>query len=118
VDHTQVSAVQLVGQFDHWPTNVTYVGMPGKASRAFGIPDGLGLFGKPWACLNSPLGWPTAYNQYLVGRLANEPWFEEQVRALHGRTLLCWCVAKPDAERCHAFILREFVELLYHGSSS
>lgn len=111
--HTTVSAVQFFGQRSNWPENAIYVGMPGNPSRAFGIPDTEGQFGKPWACLNHPAGWPTGYLHYLVDRLASDPMFQAQVRALHGRTLLCWC-AKKDAPRCHAMILAEFAELLYH----
>lgn len=113
--HTRVSAVQFYGQFADWPQNTIYVGMPGNASRAFGIPDEATGFGKPWECLKSPLGWQTAYLRYLVARLASDRIFEEMVRSLHGRTLLCWCAAKPSATHCHANILAEFVELLYHG---
>ena len=112
--HTTVSAVQFVGQYANWPENVVYVGMPGKPSRAFGIPDSRGFFGKPWACLNSPLGWETAYLRYLVDRMAASHSFQEAVRDLHGKTLLCWC-AKKDAPRCHAMILAEFAELLFHA---
>lgn len=111
--HTKVSAVQFVGQFDSWPADVTYVGMPGKPSRAFGIPDGIAVHGKPWACLDHPLGWPTGYLRHLVARMARDPEYVEAVRALHGQTLVCWC-AKKDAPRCHAVILAEFAELLFH----
>ena len=112
--HTIVDSVQHFGQFNSWPDHVIYVGMPGHASRAFGIPDFAGVFGKPWTCLNHPLGWETGYLRYLVGRLANDTNFREAVTALHGKTLLCWCAAK-DAPRCHAAILAEFVELLFHS---
>jgi hypothetical protein len=112
--HTPVSAVQFFGKFPDWPAHVAYVGMAGNPSRAFGIPDAAGLFGKPWACANSPLGWPRAYLDYLILRLAADQDFQDSVRTLHGKTLLCWC-AKKDAPRCHAMILAEFAELLYHG---
>ncbi len=115
--HTIVSAVQFFGRFETWPTNVVYVGMPGKPSRAFDIPDHRGLFGKPWACLNHPLGWETGYLRYVVDRMAKDHNFQMAVRNLHGKTLLCWC-AKKDAPRCHAVILAEFAELLYHGEMS
>ena len=111
--HTIVSAVQFFGHRSRWPENTTYVGMPGNPSRAFGIPDIEGQFGKPWACLAHPAGWATGYLQYLVERLATDQAFQDQVRNLHGRTLLCWC-AKKDAPRCHAVILAEFAELLHH----
>lgn len=111
--HTKVSAVQFFGPRAAWPEDAVYVGMPGKPSRAFGIPDGEGLFGKPWACLDHPLGWETGYLRYLVDRLKNDEAFTNAVRSLHGKTLLCWC-AKKDAPRCHAVILAEFAELLSH----
>ena len=111
--HTPVSAVQFYGRYDTRPENVVYVGMPGKPSRAFGIPDMAGMFGKPWSCLDNPKGWPTGYLNYLVARLASDNDFQQAVRGLHGKTLLCWC-AKKDSPRCHAMILSEFAELLYH----
>jgi hypothetical protein len=115
-----VSAVQFFGRRDQWPREATYVGMPGKPSRAFGIPDEEGSFGKPWACVNSPAvyggapDWPTAFLRYFVARMAEFPEFEAAVRELHGRKLLCWC-AKKDAPQCHAVIIAEFAEMLYHG---
>jgi hypothetical protein len=112
--HTPVSAVQFYGKYDAWPDDVAYIGMPGNPSRAFWIPDSAGLFGKPWSCLNHPKGWPTGYLQYLIARLASDSSFQQAVRDLHGKTLLCWC-AKKDSPRCHGMILSEFVELLYHG---
>jgi len=112
--HTTVSAVQFFGQRSTWPEHAVYVGMPGRPSAAFGIPDSEGLFGKPWKALDHPLGWPTGYLRYLVNRLANDRDFNQAVRNLHGKTLLCWC-AKKDAPRCHAMILAEFAEMLYHA---
>lgn len=111
--HTLVASVQDYGRFDTWPNNVVYVGMPGRASRAFDIPDAAGRFGKPWNCLDHPLGWPTGYLRQLIARLQNNDLFRMDVADLHGKTLLCWCSAK-DAPRCHAMILSEFAELLYH----
>ena len=111
--HTGVTAVQFHGAWNTWPSDVVYVGMPGKPSQAFGIPNPA-IFGKPWACLKHPLGWQVGYLRYLVQRLANDAEFEEEVLALHGRRLACWCLAK-DASHCHAFILAEFVELLFHS---
>lgn len=115
---TNVSSVQYFGHYSTWPSNVRYVGMPGKASRAFGIPDKKAIFGKPWHLLDDPRGWATAYVEYLVKRLASDIEFEGRVRLLHGSMLLCYCT-KKQADRgvevqCHARILAEFVELLYH----
>ena len=115
MDCTTVSSVQHFGRRALWPRQAVYVGMPGSAATAFGIPRNEGLFGKPWDCLRHPLGWQTGYLRYLVDRLSKDPWFEGQVKALHGRTLLCWCSAK-GAEHCHAQILAEFVELLNHAA--
>ena len=112
--HTTVSAVQHFGQFANWPERCVYVGMPGRPSRAFGIPDSIAIFGKPWACLDGPTpDWATNYLRYLVARLDSDPDFYVAVRSLHGKTLLCWCAAK-DAPRCHAVILAEFAELIWH----
>jgi hypothetical protein len=86
--------------------------MPGRPADAFGIPQQESIFGKPWNCLDHPLGWQTGYLRYLI-RAMNSPAFEQSVRNLHGKTLLCWC-AKKDADYCHAMILAEFAELLYH----
>jgi len=113
--HTTVSAVQTVGHRETWSADHVYVGMPGNAARAFGILAAEGQFGKPWACMNDPRGWTVAYNEYLVGRLSDDRKFQQAVRALHGRTLLCWCAAK-GAERCHAVLLAEYVELLFHAA--
>jgi hypothetical protein len=120
--HTKVSAVQFFGQFSRWPDGVVYVGMPGKPSRAFGIPDEVAVFGKPWECVNSPAifggapDWPTAFMRFAIERMTNYPKYEEAVRALHGKTLLCWC-AKKGAPRCHAAILADLSEMLFHGPS-
>lgn len=111
--HTSVSAVQFFGRFETWPKNVVYVGMPGNASRAFGIPDDMAIFGKPWETLKDPVrSWPEAYKDLLVLRLRN-PQYADVIKALHGRMLLCWCAAK-NAEHCHAMILAEFIEMLHH----
>ena len=109
--HTFLSCVQQVGRPENWPPDTTYVGMPGNAARAFGITDStVGPFGKPWYLKQDPRGWAPAYVQYLVERMAHDPSFEDAVRSLHGRTLLCWCITKKAP--CHGRILLEFVELL------
>ena len=117
MDCTSVSAVQFHGRFEDWDESMVYVGMPGNASRAFGIPDRVAVHGKPWHCLSHPLGWETGYLRYLVNRLATDPEYAWEVAQLHGHVLLCWCAAK-NAPRCHAQILAEFVELLCHGSAN
>jgi len=117
--HTEVSAVQSVGRFETWGAAFVYVGMAGKASRAFGIPDEVCLFGKAWSLLDDPRGWPAAYSDLMARRLLTEPKFAAQVRSLHGQTLLCWCTAKAQARgvevKCHARILAEYVEMLEHS---
>lgn len=112
-EHTDVGSVQQYGQRAKWPDNVVYVGMPGKAAQAFGIPFHEGRFGKPWNTLEHPLGWQTGYLRLLVLWLTVDEKFREDVRNLHGKTLVCWCVSKGSTH-CHAFLLREFVELLWH----
>jgi hypothetical protein len=90
--------------------------MPGKAASAYGIPFGEGVFGKPWGLVNDPRGWPVAYVEYLVSRLAADARFEAQVKGLAGKTLLCWCTKKARDRQtevaCHARILAEFVDSL------
>ena len=111
--HTLVSSVQEFGQYNTWPSSVAYVGMPGRPATAFGIPEGQSIFGKPWEHTRDPRGWPTAYWQYLVARVLEEPEFAAAVKALHGKTLLCWCTAK-QAPSCHANLLAGMVEMLNH----
>ena len=113
--HTSISAVQILGRPETWPAEAVYVGMPGKAARAFGIPDqAVGPFGKPWACLNDPRGWAHAYREYLYLRLVRDAAFREAVKALHGKTLVCWCASRPSAQTCHAQFLAKAVEWLNH----
>lgn len=118
--HTEVSSVQAYGQRATWPEHVVYVGMPGKASRAFGIPDHEAIFGKPWHLVDDPRGWPTAYCEYLANKLNTDALFAQRVTALHGKTLLCYCTRKAEQRktevRCHARILAEYVELLAHAN--
>lgn len=116
---TQVGSVQDYGQRATWPAHVVYVGMPGPAARGWGITDDIaGPFGKPWALKNDPRGWAPAYAEYLAARLLADEQFAAQVRALHGKTLLCYCTAKARKRgtevACHARILREYVEMLTH----
>jgi len=85
---------------------MVYIGMPGRAARAWGIADEtVPGFGKPWECLRDPRGWATAYREYLWNRLQTDPAFREAVKALQGKTLLCWCKAKGADVRCHGEIL-------------
>lgn len=112
-----ISSVQTMGRFGSWSDNCVYVGMPGPAARSYGIPDAsVGPFGKPWHLKQDPRGWAPAYVEYLCTRLTRDAKFEASVRALHGRTLLCWCTAKAESRghevACHARILSEFIEML------
>lgn len=112
--HTVLSAVQFLGRPDRWDGAV-YIGMPGKAARAFGIDDRFGLFGKPWWTLNDSRGWEVAYREYLFRRIRTDGDFALAVRDLHGKTLLCWCRAKGAAVACHGDTLIAASEWLFHG---
>ena len=108
-----VSSVQRFGHVATWPQECVYVGMPGRAARAFGITDeAAGPFGKPWACLQAPDGWAAAYHRYLINRIQQDPEFALAVKALQGKTLLCWCDSKPHGPACHARILSQIVAIL------
>lgn len=114
---TTVSSVQYFGQRSTWPDNVVYVGMPGPAARGFGISDDeAGPFGKPWEFRYDPRGWAAAYVEYLARRLLFDQRFAEQVKALDGKMLLCYCTRKAEQRgtevACHARILREYVDML------
>lgn len=116
--HTRVGSVQDYKR-GQWPADAVYVGMPGKAARAWGIEDAqVGPFGKPWACLDDPRGWLVAYREYLWNRLHSDPEFVQQVYNLHGKLLLCWCTAKARRRGvevvCHAHTLAKAVEWLVH----
>lgn len=121
VEHTRVGSVQTAGDARLWTPDMVYVGMPGRPADAYGITE-IGPFGKPWAFLKDPRGWAVAYREYLHARLLDDQAFCEQVRALHGKTLLCWCLAKAqrrsdfDETRfaCHALILARATEWLAH----
>lgn len=115
-EHTVLSAVQAVKPVSHWDASMVYIGMPGKATAAFHIPDEMiGPFGKPWECLKDPRGWETAYRVYLYDRIATDADFALAVRDLHGKTLLCWCASKPSATACHGQTLARAAEWLFHG---
>jgi hypothetical protein len=115
---TTLSSVQTVGRPERWTADMVYIGMPGKAARAFGIADAdVPGFGKPWACKDDPRGWLPAYREYLYRRLGTDPAFRAAVRALRGKTLLCWCTAKAArrGERvvCHGETLIAAIEWLH-----
>lgn len=110
---TTLTAVQLVGRPDRWTADMVYIGMPGRAARAFGITDdAVPGFGKPWACLRDPRGWQEAYRAYLWDRLNADPEFRASVKALAGKTLVCWCKAKGPDTRCHGEILIRAIDWL------
>jgi hypothetical protein len=50
------------------------------------------------------------YGEYLIDYITNNSWFREQVRALHGKRLGCFC--KPGV--CHGDILIAAVASLNH----
>lgn len=113
--HTSITSVQLLGRPENWPAEAVYVGMPGRAARAYGIADEtVGPFGKPWACLRDERGWETAYREYLHLRLRRDAAFREGVLRLHGKLLVCWCASKPSATACHAQTLARAAEWLAH----
>lgn len=112
---TRLGSVQTMGPRGTWPVDAVYIGMPCKASAAFGIIGDPG-FGKPWACKQDARGWQVAYRSYLYGRLLVDEEFAGRVRALKSKLLLCWCTAKAEKRgvpvACHGEILREAVILL------
>lgn len=117
-DHTRISAVQLLGRPERWPADAVYVGMPGKAARAWGIEDeDVPGFGKPWALMQDPRGWLPAYREYLFGRIKASPEFAAKVASLHGKTLVCWCASRPSVEACHAQTLARAAEWLAHQAA-
>lgn len=91
---------------------LVYIGMPGKAARAFGL-TAWG-FGKPWSCLDDPRGWQVAYREYLWREIQSSPAFAERVKALHKKTLVCWCKGKHgnDDQPCHGDTLARAIEWL------
>lgn len=107
-----LTAVQLLKR--PWPADAVYIGMPGKAARAFGIEDAdVPGFGKPWSCLSDPRGWQTAYREYLWNRLNSDPEFRTNVKNLRGKILVCWCKAKGKDTPCHGEILIAAIEWLH-----
>lgn len=114
---TMLSSVQYAGRPEQWSADMVYIGMPGKAARAFGIEDAsVPGFGKPWSCLSDPRGWMTAYREYLWRRLNSDAEFRSAVRKLDGKTLLCWCTAKAKRQGkpvvCHGQVLIKAIEWL------
>lgn len=114
---TRLSSVQSVGHISTWKPDMVYIGMPGQAARAFGITDDqVPGFGKPWACKDDPRGWLPAYREYLFHRLESDLAFREAVKALNGKTLLCWCTAKAERRGtrvvCHGETLMRAIEWL------
>lgn len=97
---TILSSVQTAGRVETWKPDMVYIGMPGKAARAFGIADSMvGPYGKPWELLDDERGWAIAYREYLWSRLNSDPEFRTAVRNLDGMTLLCWCSTKVAGTR-------------------
>lgn len=46
------------------------------------------------------------YREYITGRLAREPALRQELAALRGKTLGCWCAPEP----CHADVLAALCE--------
>lgn len=112
--YTKVVAVQDFDRDSNWwedPQNV-YIGMPGKSQRYWGIPDeAVGIFGKPWECLDDPRGWREAYKDHLFNRLCRDDWFRESVKRLADKTLVCWCKKNTDRD-CHGDLLAYMAEVI------
>lgn len=112
---TRLGSVQQYGRRQDWPPDAVYIGNQWRGSRERGIDDKESTFGKPWDFHHVP-NWQRLYLDDLIRRLRTEKGFEEQVRALSGKLLLCWCVSKQAWRReevpCHGRILIEFVEML------
>lgn len=60
------------------------------------------------------------FKTYFYGRLHNDPKFKEQVHALKGKRLGCWCKCEPHcgnpnckSHRCHLEIIVEYIESTY-----
>lgn len=120
--HTHVASVQDFGHYRTWGPGLAYVGMPGLASVAFGIPYNRCRFGKPWELKDDPRGWAAAYAEYLAKRLLVDERFYNAALKLHGKTLLCYCTRKAQNRgvevACHARILAETVELMFHAGEA
>lgn len=106
---TRVTSVMLE---PHWEVKegFVYIGMPGFAGQTSGY------FGKPWACKHDHRGWRYTYREYLRNRLRSDPIFRASVKALHGKTLVCFCKGGkrgPDAD-CHGDLLVQAIEYLNH----
>jgi Domain of unknown function (DUF4326) len=88
-----------------WETNpqFAYIGRPGKGWTAEAAP-----FGKPKVFDNKP-DWPARYRAYLNRELQTNKAFALRVRALKGKTLICFCKPKP----CHGDTLMAAVEWLW-----
>ena len=79
-----------------------YIGRPGKGQT--------GYFGNPFPLVaGEPRGSTIdKFKTYALDRVKNDPEYREQVKALKGKTLVCFC--KPNA--CHGDILAEIAESL------
>lgn len=49
------------------------------------------------------------YREYFYARVERDPEFRQQVLALRGKRLGCWCAPKL----CHGMIIAEFIETQY-----
>lgn len=76
---------------------VVYVGRP----SVFGNPFRIGLDGNRAEVIQK-------FEKYARERISRDALFREQVKALHGRTISCWC--KPLA--CHGDILARLADEL------
>lgn len=81
--------------------NYVYIGRAGKGLT--------GYFGNPFVASQKGRGATLdAYRSYLVNLLEKDREFARRVKALQGKTLVCFC--KP--QRCHGDILAYYAEKL------
>lgn len=77
------------------PDGFVYIGRP----TIYGNPYKIGLkYGNRDEVINK-------YRRYFLDRIMIDPEFEEAVRALKGKTLVCWC----PPERCHGEVIEEWI---------
>ena len=91
------------------PNNV-YVGRRGVVFiDGVRFPEKDSIWANPFKVKDAPRREVIArYREYITKRLKEEPGLQDDLEALRGKRLGCWC--KPDA--CHADVLVELLELL------
>lgn len=100
---------RVVNLFQGFPEGAIYIGRSGKGFD--------GYFGNPISLRIDTLESPQAkrqkvlleYKGYLNRRLEYDPIFRARVKALSGKTLVCFCVPKL----CHGMLLAEAADRLW-----